>query len=166
MPRVSIEAVRTELFRPEAVAAHAEAAAAGRSLPSSRRLLTQATTGLAAALIAAVGTASVVKVDETSEGTWSTTVDPATATVVVPVGALGRLEPGQTVRFDAADIEATVSAPAQAIPRTDGGAQALVPVTIDGQLPANAGGEAVVVLDRRSLLDLVVDAFGRGFRRG
>ena len=157
--------MRTELFRPAAVAAHTEAAAAGRSLPSSRRMLTQATLALAAALIAVLGLAKVVEIDETAEGTWTTSGD--SASVTMPAGASGRIRIGQTVRFEDQDIDAFVFTPPERIVvGADGKPIAFVPVVIHGPLPPNRSGKAVVVLDRRSVLDLVVDAFGRGFRRG
>jgi hypothetical protein len=161
--------VRTELFRPEAVAAHAEAAAAGRSLPSSRRMLAQAATALAIAILIAIAVSAIVQIDETTEGTWTPDTG-GTITVFVPVGALGRLSPGQTVRLDGATADATVAGPPRPTVTAGGETRAAVSATFvmrDGTIGVHGlGGKAVVVLDRRSVLSLVVDAFGRGFRRG
>jgi hypothetical protein len=112
---------------------------------------------------------AIVKVDETTAGTWRP--DPGgTITVFVPIGAVGRLSPGQTVRLEGATADATVAGPAQPIVTEAGETRAAVSASFavrDGAVGLHGlGGKAVVVLDRRSVLSLVVDAFGRGFGRG
>jgi hypothetical protein len=162
-------APRQGLFRPAAVTAHMEAAGPGRQLPSSRRALRRAGTALALGLVVAAVLASYVRVDETSEGRWQRDARGA-ITVTVPVGALARLRPGQSVRLSAGEgAHADAMLLGEATPvSASGGAAAAVGATLrsGSTVGAAPAGKAVVRLDRHRLIGLVGDALGRGFGRG
>jgi hypothetical protein len=161
---------RPALFREAAVAAHAAAAGPGRAVPSSRRLLRRASAVLVAAVVVGVVGAATVRVDETAAGRWS--ADPGSirsGVARLPIGALGRLSPGQRVRITT--VHGFVGGHVTTVPspiEADDGAVTEVHVALDGPAPAAGVADAPVTvrLGRRSLLSLVRAVFDRRSGRG
>jgi hypothetical protein len=140
------------LFRPEAVEYHARGRGADDvQLDLTARGLAWWFRALAGLLVAAVLVVFGVHVNETTRGPVVVGPDGRAVTVVVPVGALARLRLGQPVRYAGHTGQlASVGAPF-----AENGI-ARVPVTaVFDQRVAATRDDAVVVLGRRSLFDVI-----------
>lgn len=140
------------LFRPEAVEYHARGrGATDVELDLRATRLTWSFRILALLLVAGVLIVFDVHVEETTRGRTVLAGDGRSATVLAPVGALPRLRPGQEVHLGR--YEGRVAGLGTLV-NDDGVAHVPVRVTFDSALP-DGGGEAVIVLGRRSLFDVI-----------
>jgi hypothetical protein len=151
---------RRPLFRPEAVAHHARGQTEHRVLDLGERRTSWAFRLLLLIVATAVVLAFTVRADESAKGTATVGGDGRTVSLVLPIGALRRLAPGQPVRVtvDGRAARGRVTSIGRPVA---GGASAQVPVTatLDTALPPGAHGGAVVRIGRHTLAQLLL---GRG----
>jgi len=160
------DAPRAELFRPAAVAAHRGARTTLATLPSSRRVTTTAFWAALAVVVLLAVVGFSVRVDETSTGVGR--ADGASATVAVPIGALGRLRVGQPVQLaDGRGVVRAVLPPISvaeardrfgSLPTTLRSATAVALVDVQLAQPTSGSGTASVRLGRRTLIAELVPA--------
>ncbi len=140
------------LFRPEAVEYHARGRGADDvQLDLTARGLAWWFRGLAALLVIATVVVFAVRVDETTRGEAFVGPDGRAVTVVVPVGAISRVRPGQAVRYGGRTGQvASVGTPVR-----EGDVARLPVVAVFPQRVTVTHDDAVVVLGRRSLFDVI-----------
>lgn len=148
------------LFRPEAVEHHARGLVTNRrQLDLSNRTTTRAFQVLVLGIVAALVAAFTIRADESARGT--ATDRNGAVVVLVPIGALPKLRPGQLVKVTVGDrvLEGHVTQVGSPV----AGPPAAVPVTtsIRSELPDDPP-EAVVRLNRRAIAEILLPGL-RGF---
>jgi hypothetical protein len=143
--------VTQPLFRPEAVAHHEASRARRTDVRLRERATARAYRALVAGVFVALVAAYAVRADETARGPATVAEGGRTAVVLLPVGALHRLEVGETGRLHGVRIVITVVHPV----RVEAG-EAVVPVTVSLAEPVPSGPTTATISLRRSrIVELV-----------
>jgi hypothetical protein len=152
---------RRPLFRPEAVAHHARGATERRVLDLGERRTSWAFRFLLLLLAALLLTAFTVRADESAKGTATVVGGGRGVRLVLPIGALRRLAPGQPVRVTVGGRQAHGRLSSIGEP-VAGGPSAVVPAvaSLDAPLPPGAEGEVVVRIGRHTLAQLFLGRRG------
>ena len=142
------------LFRQAVIEHRAKGKGAGRVFAWRDRTARRAFAALVALLAATVGAAFGIRVDQSTHGTAS--ASGTGSVLLLPVGAADRLRPGLDVRIDTGTrtVRSRVSSIGEPV-RRDGTTYAVAHV------PVAATGDAVVVLDRRSVAATLLPGLGR-----
>lgn len=152
------------LFRPEAVEHHARGLVTNRrQLDLSSRTTTSAFRLLLLLIAVALVAAFTIRTDESARGGAVSTG--RETTVLVPIGALPRLRPGQVVRVKVGDR--TVEGRITSLGSPTAGPPPAVPAraSFDTEIPAGSYPEAVVRLERHTIAEMLLprlkSLFGR-----
>lgn len=152
------------LFRPEAVEHHARGLVVGqRKLDLTDKTTTRAFRLLLLLFAAALAAAFTIQADESARG--AAQVGGRQATIMLPIGALPRLEAGQLVRVRVGD--GWVQGRVLSINRPVAGPPAAVPVlaVLDAEVPQGEEVDAVVRLDRHSIVAMLLPRLKSMFGR-
>ncbi|MDQ1711735.1 MAG: hypothetical protein QOE45_1185 [Frankiaceae bacterium] len=154
-------APRRPLFRPEAVEHHARGATERRILDLGERRTAWFFRFLLLLLATLLLVAFTVRADESAKGTTTVVGDGRAAALVLPIGALRRLAPGQQVRVtvDGHRVFGHVASIGEPVA---GGPSAVVPAvaSLDEPLPLGGEGQVVVRIGRHTLAQLFLGRRG------